>query len=94
MLGNYIDPETLLKISNSFSIIKFLEMFEDQINSILGVRKVPLVYVLRKIFYRPNIQNCPLDRENPAPYSSNYEGFYDKLTTKSIHSDPILRWTT
>ena len=92
MIDNHANPEAMPKVSKFLPIGKFLEMFEEQMNSILGIRKAPLAYVLREEVEPPNIVNEPLDERNDSmPHSVNYDGFYEELIVRFSHDDPAFR---
>ena len=92
MIDNHNNPETMPKVSKYLPIGKFLEMFEEQMNSILGIRKVPLAYVLREEVESPDITGEPLgEGDNSMPHSINYDGFYEELIARFSHDDPAFR---
>lgn len=83
-VSNHQDPDDLPEIGRSYGIMKFLDQFPVYLREVLGVNKVPLVYIIR-------------DADPPAtlpalaphsPWSVDMTGIMDELIAHTPHSGP------
>ena len=75
------------KITRTFPIIKWLAAFEDQLRQLIGVRMVPLYYVV--------CPDVPVRAAPPLaadqPHSTEYGSVEIELTNRASHADPLFR---
>jgi hypothetical protein len=76
------------KISKTLSIIKWTEAFTDFLHRKIGVRMVPLAYVVREVV-------VPLQPPPPLatnlPYSDQHGSVEGELTARASHGHPLYR---
>ena len=78
------DAESLPVYSSDSDTIKFLELVREHLRSKLGIRKIPLSYVIRKDVAVPPIGVIKED----FPYSDNVTSFHDDLIKRALHDHP------
>lgn len=86
---NHTAPETMQKLSSKISIMKWINLFEEHLSSVLGVRKVPLQYIIRETTDPVDIADDPLPVGNGAPpYAARYDSFHDEMVARTSHTHP------
>ena len=86
---NWKDPEPLPSLSRSIPIMRMIELIRGYLRKILGVRKIPLSYVVRTNVAVPPIADSPLrPLPNNLPYGAPYRGFHDELIIRASHEHP------
>jgi hypothetical protein len=86
---NHTPPEPMPKLSPKISIMKWINLFEEHLSSILGVRKVPLQYVIRDVVIPNPIEDEPLNEDDGSPpYATKYDSFNDELIHRTSHAHP------
>jgi hypothetical protein len=86
---NHTPPETMQKLSSKITIMKWINLFEEHLSSVLGVRKVPLQYIIRDNVVPIDIADDPLPvGEGSPPYSSRYDSFHDEMIHRTSHNHP------
>ena len=84
--GDLDRPETPV-VSKKMPIDKALDAFPNVLRSILGVRQVPLSYVIRPAW--PNNQRPALGAViNNRPYSADFDSFQEELIAFCPHDGP------
>ena len=81
------DPDTPL-ISKALPIIKWCEAFKDHLHRSVGVRYIPLAYVIRERVTPPAI--CP-PLAAGQPYSSEHGSIEMDLVERASHSSGLFR---
>ena len=81
LMEDHEDPEKLQVVSKSFGIIRAMDIVPSHLRDRLGVRKIPLSYVIRE---RPNPGNAPLP-EADNPTSANFASITEELIHYSPH---------
>ena len=76
------------KISKTLSIIKWTEAFTDFLHQKIGVRMVPLAYVVREVTV-PIAPPPPLATN--LPYSDQHGSVEGELTARASHVQPLYR---
>ena len=86
---NHTPPETMQKLSPKISIMKWINLFEEHLSSVLGVRKVPLQYVIRDTIIPNPIEDDPLPiGDGSPPYAAKYDSFNDEMVSRTSHAHP------
>lgn len=86
---NHTAPETMQKLSSKISIMKWIGLFEEHLSSVLGVRKVPLQYIIRETVDPVDIADDPLPvGVGSPPYSARYDSFHDEMIARTSHTHP------
>ena len=86
---NHTAPESMQKISSKISIMKWINLFEEHLTSVLGVRKVPLQYIIRDNIVPIAIDEDPLPvGDGSPPYASRYDSFHDEMVARTSHNHP------
>jgi hypothetical protein len=75
------------KITKTLSIIKWTEAFTDFLHRKIGVRMVPLAYVVRELV-APGI---PPGLANGLPHSAEHESVEGEMITSASHTHPLFR---
>ena len=81
MMNEHEDPEKLQPVSKTFGIVKAMDMVPSHLRDRLGVRKVPLIYVIRE---DPTPGDAPLPAPN-SPTSANFTSIADELIYYTPH---------
>eukprot|EP00587_Corethron_hystrix_P009473 CAMPEP_0113318656 /NCGR_PEP_ID=MMETSP0010_2-20120614/13143_1 /TAXON_ID=216773 ORGANISM="Corethron hystrix, Strain 308" /NCGR_SAMPLE_ID=MMETSP0010_2 /ASSEMBLY_ACC=CAM_ASM_000155 /LENGTH=371 /DNA_ID=CAMNT_0000176013 /DNA_START=610 /DNA_END=1725 /DNA_ORIENTATION=- /assembly_acc=CAM_ASM_000155 len=70
--------------------MKRIELLKEHLSSVLGVRKVPLIYVLCKKVAVENIVNAPLPAiaTSNLSYAAKYDSFHEEMIGCSSHDHP------
>ena len=85
MVDNHTDPESLTKLSNTFTIMKLLDQMPTQLSKMVGVQKVALSYIVR---YEPTPPDTlPLLQENLI-WSLGNSSTMDELVAYTPHTGP------
>lgn len=86
---NHTAPESMQKLSSKITIMKWINLFEEHLSSVLGVRKVPLQYVIRDTVEPNTIEEDPLPNEvGSPPYAARYDSFNDEMIARTSHTHP------
>ena len=86
---NWRNPEPLPSLSKMTSITKMIELISQQLRKVLGVRKIPLFYVIRKDAVPPPITNAPFHAApSTLPYGAQFGSFHDELIARASHNHP------
>jgi hypothetical protein len=75
------------KISKTLSIIKWTEAFTDFLHWKIGVRMVPLAYVVRELVPVP----APPPLANDLPYSNIHGSVKGEMIARASHTHPLFR---
>ena len=76
--GNWRDPKPLPTIGQSMPIMKLLELIRGHLRRVLGVRKIPLAYVVRPNVEVEPIADAPLRvGASTLPYAAKYSSFHE-----------------
>ena len=89
--ANWRDPKPLPTIGRSMPIMKLLELIRGHLRRVLGVRKIPLAYVVRPNVNVDPIADAPL-RVGPStlPYAAKYLSFHEEQIIRASHSHPAF----
>ena len=82
LMDDHEDPEKLPQVSKTFGIVKAMDLVPSHLRDRLGVRKVPLSYVIRDVV-------APGDAPLPAarmPTAQNFNSISDELIHYTPHS--------
>ena len=82
LMEDHEDPEKLQVVSKSFGIIRAMDMVPSHLRDRLGVRKIPLSYVIRET---ADTGNAPLPAAD-EPTSGNYNSITEELIHYAPHS--------
>ena len=85
--GKEDDPETP-PINKALPIIKWIEVFKDHLHRCIGIRKVPLAYVIREEATVPAA--CPA-QEADQPYSEEHASIEKDLIMRASHVHGLFR---
>jgi hypothetical protein len=80
------DPE-VPKISKTLSIIKWTEAFTDFLHRNIGIRLIPLAYVVRETVPVPS----PTALANDLPYSTLHGSVEGEMIARTSHTHPLFR---
>jgi hypothetical protein len=75
------------KITKTLSIIKWTEAFTDFLHRKIGVRMVPLAYVVREAVLPP----APQPLATNLPHSEQYGSVEGELIARASHAHPLFR---
>ena len=81
------DPE-VPKISKALPIIRWTEAFEDYLSRVIGVRTIPLVYVIRPEETPPAAAPALLAGQ---PHSAEHESVENELVARASHAHALFR---
>ena len=81
-------PETP-KISKSLPVMKWTESFQDFLSRVVGIRKIPLSYVIRAdaAVVPPVAPTIAAGK----PHSEAYESIEDEIVARAPHDHPLYR---
>jgi hypothetical protein len=82
-----LDEPEVPKITKALPIIKWTEAFRDYLHRIIGVRTIPLAYVIRASAAVPAIG--PI--QAGAPHSAEHEAIETELIARASHTHPLFR---
>ena len=77
------------KITKTLPIIRWTKAFSDFLHRIIGIRKVPLAYVIREEVAVEPIANCR--RMANCPHSIKHGLIEEELIAQASHTHPIFR---
>ena len=77
------------KITKTLPIIRWTEAFSDFLHRVIGIRKIPLAYVIRDEVAVEAINNCP--RMADCPHSTKHGSIEDELIARASHGHPTYR---
>ena len=83
------DPPEVPKITKTLTIIRWTEAFNDHLHRVVGIRKIPLAYVIRAEVAVEDIVNCPL--AHAAPHSTKHGSIEDELIARASHTHALFR---
>jgi hypothetical protein len=73
------------KISKALPVIRWTEAFRDHLHRTIGVRNIPLAYVIRTDAVVPAITAIA----NGHPHSTIHGSIEDKLIARAAHTHPL-----
>lgn len=82
------DEPEVPKISKALPIIKWTEAFKDYLNRVIGVRMIPLAYVIREDVAVP-AQAPPLAQDQP--HSAEHGSVEADLVARASHANALYR---
>jgi hypothetical protein len=82
------DPPETPKISKALPVIKWTEAFRDFLNRVIGVRTIPLCYVIRDNVNVPVV--APALAQN-QPHSNEHESVEGELVERASHEHALFR---
>ena len=82
------DTPDVPKITRSLPVIKWTEAFQDFLNRVIGVRVIPLIYVIRTEVAVPAAAP-PL--ANNQPHSTEHGSIEAELIARASHTHPLFR---
>ena len=82
------DPPETPKISKALPVIKWTEAFRDFLNRVIGVRTIPLCYVIRETIGVPVA--APALAQN-QPHSNDHESVEGELVARASHEHVLFR---
>lgn len=80
------DPE-VPKITKALPIIKWTEAFRDYLHRMIGVRTIPLAYIIRPTVVVPAIGLIAAG----TPHSAEHEAIENELIARASHGHPLYR---
>ena len=83
---NWEDPSDLPEIGQNMSIVKLLEHVREHLRGKLGIRNIPLSYVVRDNATVPPIVDDPIVPS--TTYSTLHGGFHSELIERAYHGHP------
>ena len=87
--NNWKEPEPLPPLSRSIPITKMIELIHQQLRKMMGVRKIPLFYVVCRDATPGPIANFPLRTDPSAiPCGDRFTSFHDELIERASHDHP------
>ena len=81
------DPE-VPKISKSLPIMKWTEAFQDYLHRTIGVRTIPLAYIMRETVNDPAV---PPPQEANKPHSTEYGSIEVELVARASHDHELYK---
>lgn len=84
-----VDTPEVPKITKTLPIIRWTEAFTDHLHRVIGIRKIPLAYVIRADEAVEDIANCPLSQG--APHSAKHGSIEDELIDRGSHTHALFR---
>lgn len=84
-----VDAPEVPKITKTLPIIRWTEAFNDYLHRVIGIRKIPLAYVIRPDAVPEHIDGCP--RANNLPHSTKHGSIEDELVARASHGHPLYR---
>jgi hypothetical protein len=76
------------RISKALPVIKWTESFRDFLNRVIGVRTIPVCYVIRETVIVPAI--APAMAQN-QPHSNEHESVTGELVARASHEHALFR---
>ena len=80
-------PDAPNKYQKQMGIPKWMESFKIHVRAIIGVRDVPLLYVIRDLDIVPPAAPLTIDQ----PHSVEHGTVEDELIARTSHSHPLFR---
>jgi hypothetical protein len=81
------DEHDVPKITKALPVIKWTESFRDYLHRMIGVRTIPLAYVIWPDGNVPVIGNISAG----TPHSTEHGSIEDKLIARASHTNPLYR---
>ena len=78
---NWPAPPELPKLGRNVPIMKLLEMIRETLRQKLGIRQIPLSYVMRAVVTPGPIGPIRLNK----PFSTDFSSFHDKMIARASH---------
>ena len=82
------DVPDVPKISKSLPVIKWTEAFQDFLARVIGVRTIPLSYVIRQVV---EVNNPPPVRATDQPHSTRHGSVEGELIARAPHNHALFR---
>ena len=82
------DEPDVPKITKALPVIKWSEAFQDHLNRIIGLRTIPLQYVIRP---EANVPNAAPALATNQPYSEEHGSVEDDLVARASHAPALYR---
>ena len=82
------DSPDVPKITKALPIMKWTEAFPDFLRQIIGVRMIPLIYVIRTEVVVPAAAPA---LENNQPHSTEHGSVESELIARASHTNPLYR---
>jgi hypothetical protein len=82
------DPPETPKVSKALSVIEWTESFRDFPNRVIGVRTIPLCYVLRETVNVPGTAPALAQHQ---PQSNEHESVTGELVARASHEHALFR---
>ena len=73
----YSAPDQIITVTKKLTIMKWIELLEEHVRKIRGVRKIPLSYLIRACHVATQV--TPFPGGHTMPYGSEYESIHDEM---------------
>ena len=87
--SEYSAPDQIATITKKLPIMKWVELFEEHVRKVRGVRKIPLSYVISTAHVASPV--TPFPGGYLMPYGAEYESFHDEMIECSSHTHPTFK---
>ena len=84
LITNWKEQPALPTLGRNVAIMKLLELIREHLRGILGIRQIPLAYVIRRKVTPDPIEHI----QETKPFSDNHESFHEELINRASHDHP------
>ena len=85
----YSSPEQISTVTKKLNIMKWVELLEEHVRKVRGVRKIPLSYLIRTAHVAAPVTPFPAGYE--LPFGSEYDSFHDEMIECASHTHPTYK---
>ena len=85
----YPSPEQIATVTKKLNIMKWVELLEEHVRKVRGVRKIPLSYLIRTSHVAAPVTPFPAGYN--LPYGSEYDSFHDEMIECASHTHPTYK---
>lgn len=80
----YSAPDPIAQVSKKLTIMKWVELLEEHLRKVRGVRKIPLSYLIRTAHVATPTTAFPAG--HLMPFGTEYESFHDEMIECASHT--------
>ena len=85
----YNSPDPIATVTKKLTIMKWVELLEEHVRKVRGVRKIPLSYLIRTAHVAQPV--TPFPAGHYMPYGAEYESFHDEMIECASHTHPTYK---
>ena len=85
----YSNPDQIATVTKKLNIMKWVELLEEHVRKVRGVRKIPLSYLIRTAHVAAPVTAFPNGYN--LPYGNEYDSFHDEMIECASHTHPTYK---